>query len=142
MMWLMLAVSYFCLGRAAEMFAHTDGKIHEDFGVTLGDVPIFCGMVQQLQATELRRWADRVDGVELLFRGSKKGDQKRYGEVVSRKKTMVGASGFDWNSVPPPISIFEGGARWILYEVMLELLMLYPSLDVRSPMAAYVRRQE
>ena len=77
----------FCLGRASEMFAYNDGKIHKDFGVTRGDVSFFCGMVQ-LPAPELWRCADRV---ELLFRGSK-GDQKRYGEVVSRKKTVVGAS--------------------------------------------------
>ena len=90
----------------------------------------FCGMVQ-LQAPELLRCADRV---ELLFRGSK-GDQKRHGEVVSSEKTVVGASGFNWNSMPPSISILKGEAGGS--EVMLELMMLYPSLGVRSPLATY-----
>ena len=123
MMWLKLAVSYFWGGRASEIFAYNDRKIHKDFGVTRGDVSFFCGMVQ-LQAPELLRCADRV---ELLFRGSK-GDQKRYGEVVSSEKTVVGASGSNWNSMPPSISILKGEAGGS--EVMLELMMLYPSLGV------------
>ena len=41
-MWAMTAVfSYFFLGRASEMFAYNDGKIHEDFESTRGDVSIF-----------------------------------------------------------------------------------------------------
>ncbi|CAN0574404.1 unnamed protein product, partial [Laminaria digitata] len=83
------------LGRASDMFAYNDGKIRKDFGVTRGDVssfflffpPFFWWYGVQLPAPELWRCADRV---ELLLRGSK-GDQKRYGEVVSRKKTVVGA---------------------------------------------------
>jgi hypothetical protein len=129
-MWMMLAVSYFFLGRASEMFAYNDGKIHKDFGLTRGDVSFFCGMVQ-LSTPELWRCADRV---ELLFRGSK-GDQKRYGEVVSRKKTVVGATDFNWDSMPPSVSHLRGEIGG--FEVMLELMLVYPNLELSCPLATY-----
>ena len=130
-MWLMLANSYFFLGRASEMFAYNDGKIHKDFGLTRGDVSFFCGMVQ-VSAPGLWRCADRV---ELLFRGSK-GDKKRYGEVVSRKKTVVGASAFNWESMPPSVAHQVTGEVGG-FEVMLELMLLYPNLESSSPLATY-----
>ena len=129
-MWMMLAVSYFFLGRASEMFAYNDGKIHKDFIVTRGNVSFFCGMVQ-LSAPQLWRCADRV---ELLFRGSK-GDQKRYGEVISRKKTVVGATNFNWDSMPPSVSHLRGEIGG--FEVMLELMLVYPNLELSCPLATY-----
>ena len=41
--------------------------------------------------------------MELLLRGSK-GDQKGYAEVVSREKTVVGASNFDGDIMSPSVS--------------------------------------
>ena len=41
----MLVVSCFFLRRGSEMFSSNDGKIHKDFGLTRGDVSVFCGKV-------------------------------------------------------------------------------------------------
>ena len=72
--------------------------------------------------------------MEFLFRGSKAG-QKRCENVVSRKQTMVGGSGLNLNSMPPCFSTLKGEAGG--GEVMLDLMMLYPRLDVGSPLSTY-----
>ena len=84
-----------------------------------------CSKVQ-LQTHELWRCADRV---KLLLRGSKE-DQKTCGEVISHKKTVVGAI-----VCHHLFHILGGKADG--FEVMLDLMMLYPSLDVRYPLATY-----
>ena len=108
----------------------TTVKSTKDFGVTRGDAS-FLGVIVQLPAPEFWWCADRV---KRLFRRSNE-NQKRYGEVVSRKKTMVGASEFDWDSMPPSVSHLRGEAG--VFEVFLELMLLYPSLNVSCPLATY-----
>ena len=46
MFMMMLAVSYFVLGRGSEMFAYNGREFHKNFGVTRVDVCVcfFCGM--------------------------------------------------------------------------------------------------
>ena len=51
---------------------------------------------------------------------------------------MIGASDFNWDSMPPPVSYLKGEAGGVVFlEVMLELMMLYPSLDLGCPLATY-----
>ena len=90
------------------MFAYNDGKIHQDprVQVTMGDVSFFCGMVQ-LPAPESWQCADRV---ELLFRGSTDPKEVRRSDFT-QKKTVVGASDFDWDTMLQFSSVcftFEG----------------------------------
>ena len=55
--------------------------------------------------------------------------------MVSRKKTVVGATDFNWDSMPPSVSHLRGEVGG--FEVMLELMLMYPVLDVSYPLATY-----
>ena len=45
-MWLGLALSYFLLCRASELFAYANGLVHPDFCLTRGFLTFFRGNVQ------------------------------------------------------------------------------------------------
>ena len=66
--------------------------------------------------------------------------EKGCGEVVSGKKTVVGARGFSWNDLPPPVSRMMGEAGG--FEVKLELMLLYPSLNVSCPLSLHTTQTE
>ena len=81
-MWMGLALAYFLLYRASELFANDSGMVHPDYCLTRRDLTFFKG-VQQL------KWVDRreADKVEICFRASK-ADQKRIGAVVTRTRVQ------------------------------------------------------
>lgn len=110
-LWLGLAMSYFLLLRASELFAEKSGKIHGIYGLRRGDVAFFAG---ETQLTKRER--HRADKMEVHMRGSK-GDQARKGAVLVRVKK-------------------EGGGA---VDLMLELLSIYEGrgVDDKSPLMAY-----
>lgn len=79
-----LALSYFLLCRASEIWAYDTGLVHSDFCLTRGDLAFFRGVV--LLGRGQYRSADRV---EVTFRASK-ADQKRLGAVVTRTGVALG----------------------------------------------------
>ena len=109
--WMGLALAYFLLCRASELFAYDSGMVHPDYCLTRGDLTFFRG-VQQL------KWVDRreADKVEICFRASE-ADQKRIGAVVTR--TVDGKRGDR-----------EVGAL----EILLDLIDTHPGLDMIAPL--------
>ena len=112
-LWIGLAMSYFLLLRASELFAeNASGRVHDVYGLRRRDVAFFAGKVQ-LTGKE----RDRADRMEVHFRGSK-GDQARKGAVLTRVKGEgIGA-----------------------VDLMLELLSIYEGgggVDDRRPLMAY-----
>ncbi|CAB1119159.1 unnamed protein product [Ectocarpus sp. CCAP 1310/34] len=77
--WMGIALSYFLLCRASELWAYQNGLVHADFCLTRGNLVFFEGACRL--ARNERRRADRV---EVTFRASK-ADQKRRGAVVTRE---------------------------------------------------------
>lgn len=97
-----------------------------------GGYLLFCGRVQ-LPAPELRRYAARV---ECEPKGITRSTENS--ELVARKKEVIGASYFNWESIPQSVSLLKGEAGG--FEVMLEVMLLPSDLDVRS--SCYIRRRE
>lgn len=78
--WMGIALSYFLLCRASELWAYHNGLVHTDFCLTRGDLAFFEGA--RRLAWDERRRADRV---EVTFRASK-ADQKRRGAVGRQRE--------------------------------------------------------
>ena len=112
--WMGLALSYFLLCRASEMFAYANGLVHLEFCLTRGDLSFFRGPLQV-------KWSERreADRVEVCFRASK-ADNKRLGAVVTRTR-----------SKQTPDSI--GGAVGA-FEILLDLLDVHPELGMQAPL--------
>ena len=53
----------------------------------------------------------------------------------AKKRYIVGATDFNWDSMPPPVSHLTGEIGG--FEVMLELMLLYPNLELSCPLATY-----
>ena len=75
MLWLALGTLFFFVARAAEMFAETSTRAHEEWCLRRADVAFLRGE-NQLKGGQWST-ADRVD---LRFRGNK-GDQLRAGDI-------------------------------------------------------------
>ena len=114
--WMGIALSYFLLCRASELWAYHDGRVHADFCLTRGNLAFFEG-VRRLADSERRR-ADRV---EVTFRASKP-DQKRQGAVVTRERVIERAGGNQ--------AVRQTGAL----EILLDLLDLHPELSGNAPL--------
>ena len=84
-MWLGLALSYFLLCRASELFAFANGLVYPDFCFTRGCLTFFRGDVQ----VNIEDRA-RADSVKVLFVASKT-DQNREGCMTTRMRTAEGA---------------------------------------------------
>ena len=120
-MWLGLALSYFLLCRASELWAYADGKVHPEFCLTrscltfyLGDAPV---------AFESRSIANSV-GVRFV---ASKTDQKRAGCTITRTRVVV--TGTAGNG---PVGAFEA---------LLELLDVHPQLSSESPLTTRLTSQ-
>jgi len=97
-MWIGLALSYFLMLRASELFAGKKGVYHKVYCLRRGDVAFFR---DNEQLGEGKR--QEANKVEVRFRGSK-GDQGRKGAVVVRTRTGLGGEG-------------KGGAVGLLVEL-------------------------
>jgi len=113
--WMGIALSYFLLCRASELWAYDDGLVHADFCLTRGDLTFFLGERRLTDAE--RRQADRV---EVSFRASKS-DQKRQGAVVTRERVVDDTRGQ---------SVEKMGAL----EILLDLLDMHPELGSSAPL--------
>ena len=113
-MWMGLALAYFLLCRASELFAYDSGMVHPDYCLTRRDLTFFKG-VQQL------KWVDRreADKVEICFRVSK-ADQKRIGAVVTRTRGQQTEK--------------RGGREVGALEILLDLIDTHPDLDMTAPL--------
>ncbi|CAM9989498.1 unnamed protein product [Pylaiella littoralis] len=85
--WMGIALSYFLLCRASELWAYDDGLVHADFCLRRGTFVFFKGVYKL--AWDVRRQADRV---EVTFNVSES-DQKRQGAVVTREKVVEDTEG-------------------------------------------------
>lgn len=84
--WIGLALSYFLMLRASELFAGEKGEFHSIYCLRRGDVAFFRN---NEQLGEGRR--QEADKVEVRFRGSK-GDQGRKGAVIVRTRGEGGGA--------------------------------------------------
>lgn len=112
--WLGLALSYFLLCRASELFAYEDGLVHPDFCLTRDCLTFYRGEVQV--SFEERKSADSV---KILFVASKS-DQNRQGCMITRARVNERGA--------------EGGAPAGAFEALLDLLDLYPGLPGGAPL--------
>ena len=113
-MWMGLALAYFFLCRASELFAYDSRMVHPDYCLTRRDLAFFKD-VQQL------KWVDRreADKVEICFRASK-ADQKRIGAVVTRTRVQQTEK--------------RGGREVGALEILLDLIDTHPDLDMTAPL--------
>lgn len=112
--WLGLALSYFLLCRASELYAYEDGLVHPDFCLTRNCLQFYLGDVQV-------GWKERrsADSVKIVFAASKS-DQNRQGCTITRARvTRKGA---------------EGGMPAGAFEALTDLLDLYPGLPGGAPL--------
>jgi len=120
--WMGIALSYFLLCRASELWAYHNGRVHADFCLTRRNLAFFEG-ARRLADSERRR-ADRV---EVHFRASK-ADQKRQGAIVTRER-VVGRVGGNQ-------TVQQMGAL----EILLDLLDLHPELGGSAPLMQSVKQ--
>ena len=120
--WMGIALSYFLLCRASELWAYHNGRVHADFCLTRGNIAFFEGATR-LDESDRRR-ADRV---EVTFRASKS-DQKRQGAVVTRERVADRAGG---NQV-----VRQMGAL----EILLDLLDVHPELGASAPLTQSLKQ--
>ena len=113
-MWLGLAVSYFLLCRASELWAYANGQVHPEFCLTRNCLSFFHGEVQV--AFEKRSIATAV---QVTFLASKC-DQKRAGCTITRTRLEKEKE--------------TGGASMGAFEALLELLNVYPLLPAEAPL--------
>ena len=107
-MWLGLALSYFLLCRASELWAYVDGKVHPEFCLTRNCLTFFRGEVQvkfENKAT--------ANSVQVRFVASTT-YQKREGCTITRTRLA--------NTGEP------GGSPVGAFEVLLDLLAVHPLL--------------
>ena len=87
-----------------------------------------CYSCQRLNCgSALIGWKFCSEGQKQIKRGTEK--------WFHAKKTVIGVSDFGWDSIPPSVSHLKGEAGG--FEVMLELMLLYPSLGLSCPLATY-----
>jgi len=113
-MWLGLAVSYFLLCRASELWAYANGQVHPEFCLTRKCISFFHKGVQV--AFENRAIATAV---QVKFLASKC-DQKRAGCTITRTRLVNEKR--------------SGGAQMGAFETLLELLDVYPLLPAEAPL--------
>lgn len=115
--WPGLALSYFLLCRASELWAYRNGFVHSGFCLTRGDL-CFLNQYGKL------KWEDgaAVDRVEVNF-PAPTADSKRLEEVVTRAKTIPGHRS----------STLETKRVGAL-ELLLELSALYPNVGETAPL--------
>ena len=85
--WIGLALTYLLLLRASELFTEDDGRVHAVYGLSGGDVAFYEGERQVEEGS-----SPEVDTVEVWFRGSK-GGQDRRGAVLVRTRGDRGTGG-------------------------------------------------
>ena len=113
-MWLGLALSYFLLCRASELFAYANGFVHPNFCLTRDCLIFFRGDLQ----VNIEDRA-RADFVKILFVASKT-DQNREGRTTTRVR-MAGRAGVG----KIPVGAFEA---------LVELLDAHPRLPGGVPL--------
>ena len=113
-MWLGLALSYFLLCRASELFAYANGLVHPDFCLTRDCLTFFRGDLQ----VNIEDRA-RADPVKDLFVASKT-DQNRKGRTTTRVRMAEGAG-----VGKTPVGAFEA---------LVELLDAHPRLPGGAPL--------
>ena len=86
-LWIGLALTYFFMLRASELFANGKGVFHNVYCLRRGDVAIFKDN-EQLVGSRIHE----ANKVEVRFKGSK-GDQGRKGAVLVRTRTGRGREG-------------------------------------------------
>ena len=120
-MWLGLALSYFLLCRASELWAYANGKVHPEFCLTRNCLTFFRGEAQV--AFENRFCASAV---QVRFVASKS-DQKRAGCTITRTRVS------DRTEV--------GGVPAGAFEALLELLNVHPQLPGEAPLTTRLTPQ-
>ena len=116
MVWAGLALSFFLLCRASELFAYDDTKlVHPEFCLTRRDLTF-------RQGSLTLSWQDRerADRVEITFRASK-ADQTRRGATITRTRLSTSHKA-------------ESGGQVGAVEIILELLRRHPSLPMDAPL--------
>lgn len=113
-MWLGLALSYFLLCRASELFAYANGLVHPEFCLTRDCLTFFREGVQ----VSLEDRA-RADLVKVRFVASKT-DQNRQGCTITRLRSGEGTG--------------AGRAPVGAFEAIIELLNVHPSLPAGAPL--------
>ena len=113
-MWLGLALSYFLLCRASELFAYANGLVHPDFCLTHDCLTFFRGDLQ----VNIEDRA-RADSVKVLFVASKT-DQNREGRTTTRVCMAEGAG-----VGKTPVEAFEA---------LVELLDTHPRVPGGAPL--------
>ena len=112
-MWLGLALTYFLLCRASELFAYADGLVHPEFCLTRNSLTFYRG-------TERVGIEDRAlaDSVQVDFIASK-GDQNREGRSITRGRSPLGPDG------EVPVGAFEA---------VVAILDVHPELPGNAPL--------
>ena len=113
-MWLGLALSYFLLCQASELFAYANGLVHPDFCLTRDCLTFFRGDIQ----VNIEDRA-RADSVRVLFVASKT-DQNREGCTTTCVRMAEGAG-----VGKTPVGAFEA---------LVELLDAHPQLPGGAPL--------
>lgn len=113
-MWFGLALSYFLLCRASELFAYANGLVHPEFCLTRDCLTFFRGEDQV-------KIEDRAiaDSVKILFVASKN-DQNREGCTTTRLRVAGGGG--------------VGRAPVGAFEALVELLNVHPRLPGGAPL--------
>ena len=112
-MWLGLAVSYFLLCRASELWAYADGKVHPDYCLTQNSLTFLREGIQL--AFENRSAASAVQVHFLAL----KSEQKRAGCTISRTRLANAKE--------------TGGASMGAFGALVELLDVHPQLPREAP---------
>ena len=115
-MWLGLAMSYFLLCGASELWAYANGRVHPEFCLTRNSLTFSRG--EAPHAFEHRSSADTVQVRSV----ASKNDQKRVGCTFTRTRAAGTTAG----------EVESGGA----FEAVLELLDVHPQLPGEAPLTA------
>ena len=114
-MWPCLALSYFLLCRASELWANANGKVHPEFCLTRNCLTFPRG---QGQVAFENRSSTNTTVVQVRFLASKN-DQKRAGRTITRTR------------VPGEKKV--GGEPAGAFEALPELLRVHPQLPGEAP---------
>ena len=109
-----LALSFFLLCRASELWAYADGKVHPEFCLTHNCLTFLEGDEQVVFENRAR-----ANAVQVRFLASKS-DQKRAGCTTTRTKVAEG-------------SVDAGGPAGV-FEALLELLSVHHQLPGEAPL--------
>lgn len=113
-MWIGLALSYFLLCRASELFAYANGLVHPEFCLTRNCLTFFRGEAQVDIANR-----DLADSVRITFVASK-ADQNREGRSITRVRGAHGAG--------------DGRTPMGAFEAIVALLNVHPQLPGSAPL--------